>query len=99
MSGPSDDLIPDGITRDNILHAIGEFDRDGMPGGFKPSHTYDVVHEGRGYPPPAIIALAIKQLTGFLPPPAIRAGRRTKCFAVLEECGFTIVQKKPKGKD
>lgn len=94
MTERDDDIIPDGITRDHILQAMEEFDRDGMPRGFKPSHTYDVVHGDRQYPPPAIMALAIKQLTGTLPPPAIRGGKRTRCFVVLEDCGFEIVNKK-----
>ena len=99
MRERDEDIIPDGITRNHILRAMEEFDQDGMPHGFKPSHTYDVVHEDRRYPPPAITALAIKQLIGTMPPPVIRAGKGTRCFAVLEECGFEISHKKTMSSD
>jgi len=99
MAARYEDIIPDGITRDHILSAMEEFDRHGMPHGFKPSHTYDVVHENKRYPPPAIVALAIKQLTGTLPPPVIRGGKRTRCFALLEECGFVIAVKMTKSSE
>jgi hypothetical protein len=90
----SKDIIPEGITRTHFLEAMADFDQQGIPPGFKPSHTYDVLYEGRRYPPPAIVALAIKSLTGTLPPPVIRGGKRTRCFEVLRECGFEIVRKK-----
>lgn len=89
----TNDAIPSGITREHVLKALIAFNQEGLPSGFKPSHTYDIVHQGRHYPPPAIVALAIKELTGVLPSPIIRAGEGTKCFAILRDCGFTIVRK------
>lgn len=94
MTNRDDNIIPNGVTRIHILQAMEDFDRDGMPQGFKPSHIYDVVHGEKRYPPPAILALAIKHLTGTLPPPAIRGGKGTQCFAVFEECEFEIASKK-----
>ena len=93
MSKSADSIIPSGITRNHILQAMEEFDRDGMPAGFKPSHRYDVIHEERAYPPPAILALSIKGVMGKLPPPVIRAGKGTHCFSIFEACGFEVVRK------
>jgi hypothetical protein len=77
------EVLPNGINRDHVLHAISSFERDGLPEGFKDSHTYYVEHEGKRYPPPAIAALAAYALTGQLP-------KGTKCFRVLTEAGFSI---------
>lgn len=82
--------LPDGITRSHILAAIEKYEIAGMPDGYKPSHTYDVVHDGKKYPPPAIVALAAEALNGMLPEPGFRAGKGTKCFQILEDCGFSI---------
>jgi hypothetical protein len=83
-------VLPDGINRDHVLEAISRFEEDGLPEGFKESHTYYVEYEGKRYPPPALAALAARALTGQLPKPGFRAGKGTKCFRVLTEAGFSI---------
>jgi len=85
--------LPDGITRSHVLLAIAEFVELGLPAGYKVSHTYDVVHDGKAFPPPAIAALAAKALTGSLPEPGFRAGKGTKCFKILEDGGFLVRRK------
>ena len=90
--------LPDGIQREHIVQAIAKFDLEGMPKGFKPSHTYEIAFEGRTYPPPAIIALAAEQLTGSIVASGFRAGKGTPCFEILETCGFEI-KRKPKTND
>lgn len=64
--------------------------------GYKPSHPYDVDFDGKGYPPPAIVALTAKKLTGSLPEPGFRTGMGIKCFQILKEAEFKIQRK---GKD
>jgi hypothetical protein len=91
------DVLPDGINRDHVLQAISSFERDGLPEGFKDSHTYYVEHDGKTYPPPAIAALAAYALTGQLPEPGFRAGKGTKCFRVLTDAGFSICRRKTDG--
>ena len=86
--------IPEGLCRKHILQAIARFDTDGMPAGFKPSHTYEVRHEGNAYPPPAIMALAVEVLTGTILPAGFRAGKGSLCFQIFENCGFTIYRKR-----
>lgn len=94
MNHNRNQALPDGITRSHLLQAAHEFDEHGMPVGYKPSHTYDVDLDGKCYPPPAIVALAAKLLTGSLPEPGFRAGKGTKCFQILEDAGFEIQRKK-----
>jgi len=72
------------------------FDEHGMPGGFKPSHTYELIHEGKSYPPPAIIALAAENSNGLKVAPGFRVGKGTQCFQILEQCGFEISVKASK---
>tara|TARA_R110002049_G_scaffold285698_4_gene467039 strand:- start:187589 stop:187870 length:282 start_codon:yes stop_codon:yes gene_type:complete len=86
--------IPDGVRREHFLAAITKFEQLGMPAGFKPSHTYDVEHDGKSYPPPAIIAYAIEAVTGELPKPGFPVGKGAKSFRLITECGFTIRDKR-----
>ena len=85
-----DSVIPDGISREHVLAAIEDFVKNGYPTGYSKSHTYELIHEGNGYAPPTILALAIKAMTGTVPATKFRAGENTKCFEVLRNCGFSI---------
>lgn len=83
--------LPDGITRDHLLAAIRQFD-DGVDHRFADSTGYDVLFEGRRYPTKAIVGLAARLLTGDdLGPEDFSGGRASKCFGVLQRCGFEIV--------
>ena len=86
--------LPDNISRQNILDAIQKYENDGMPRGYKPSHTYDVKYDDKSYPPPAIIALAVEAATGTLPKPGFPVGKGAKSFKILEQNGFVIVNKR-----
>jgi hypothetical protein len=97
MGRDRSEVLPNGINRDHVLQAISSFERDGLPGGFKDSHTYYLEHEGKTYPPPAIAALAAFALTGQLPKPGFRAGKGTMYFRVLTKAGFPICQRNTHG--
>jgi 5-methylcytosine-specific restriction protein A len=85
--------IPDGISRKDILAAIEELDR-GAPHRFADSTGYDVLYNDKRYPPKAIVGLAAEKLTGSrFGPYDFRGGLGTKCFAILEGAGFTIIPK------
>ena len=87
------DQIPDGITRADLLDAIRDFDR-GVPHQFAPSTGYDVLYEGKRYPPKPIVGLAAQRLTGrAFGPYDFKGGRGSKCFRVLTENQFTIITK------
>ena len=44
------------VTKEHILKAIKDLDSKSYPSGFRPSTTYDVLYNGKTYPPPAIMA-------------------------------------------
>lgn len=97
MARDRSEVLPNGISRDHVLQAISSFEQDGLPEGFKDSHTYYLEHEGKKYPPPAIAALAAYALTGELPKPGFRAGKGTRCFQILNEAGFVIRRRETDG--
>ena len=81
------------LTRDHLLKAVQAADSGGS-NGFKKSTTYDVVHEGRAYPPKKLVGLALEVMTGdSFSPNAFVGGADRACFRALERCGFTVVKK------
>jgi putative restriction endonuclease len=90
--------IPDGITRDDVLGAIRRLD-EGVEHGFGPSLKYDLVFEGRRYPPKAVLGLAAERVAErVLSPSDFSGGQDSKSTRILEELGF-LVESKPGGID
>lgn len=91
---PQSDKIPDGITRDDVLNAIADIDA-GVNHEFGPSTGYDLIHEGRPYPPKAIVGLAARRIIGrVLTPYDFKGGEGSRCFRVLRNLGFEVVPKR-----
>ncbi|XXK27311.1 HNH endonuclease [Arenicellales bacterium nBUS_45] len=89
--------IANDITQEHLLQAIEDF-KNGLEHRFGPSSTYDVLHDGKRYPPKAIVGLAAKQiLDSPLDPDDFPGGLGTRCFKVLTDNGFTIVPKEGRG--
>lgn len=87
------DRIPSGITRQHVVAAISDLDK-GVPHSFGESTDYDVLYQGRRYPPKAVVGLAAARILGApLGPHDFKGGLGTRCFAVLADNGFTIVTK------
>jgi putative restriction endonuclease len=85
--------IPDGITRDDVLSAISKLDA-GVEHGFGPSLKYDLVFEGRRYPPKAVLGLAAERLAGrVLGPADFTGGESSKSTRILRDLGFTVESK------
>jgi len=85
--------IPDGIQPDHILAAIEDL-RAGVPHAFGESTRYDLLFDGRRYPPKAVIGLAAGKLTGSqLGPYDFKGGLESACFGILEANGFAVVDK------
>lgn len=85
--------LPDLIPREFIIAAMHDYD-EGITHPFSESRLYDVVFEGRGYPPKAIIGIAVLNITGImLKPENFNGGLNSKCFRLLIDQGFEIVQK------
>lgn len=88
----SDD-IPDGISRQQILNAISALDSD-VAHLFAESTRYDLIYEGRSYPPKAVLGLAAREITGRdYGPYDFKGGVESKCFKILQSNGFEIVEK------
>jgi Domain of unknown function (DUF3883) len=86
--------IPKGLTRDHVLQALADLDAGidhpiGAPTG------YELAHEGKRYPPKAVIGLAFRHLQGHLLRPEDFSGGEAPGQAnfVLRELGFTVERK------
>jgi hypothetical protein len=85
--------IPDGITREDVLQAIQDFDT-GTAHDFGDSTKYDLIHESKRYPPKAILGLAARRvLARVLLPSKFPGGENSKAFRVLRDLGFRIEPK------
>ena len=83
----------DQINREHILAAIQEIDREGIRPG-RNSSTYDVIHEGKPYPPKLVISIANRFATGEeLDSSIFSGGIDTPAFQLLKKEGFEIVNK------
>jgi 5-methylcytosine-specific restriction enzyme A len=84
------------MTHEDILSGLREFDSGTVPHSFVNSTRYDLVHEGRSYPPKAVVGLALRRQLGRIPAPTeLRGGEGTTTFLVLQQLGFKIVPKIP----
>jgi hypothetical protein len=85
----------DHVTRTEVLHAIQEYDRLGPEAffaahGFAPATTYELVCDGRRYPPKAILGTAYEFATGQRLASGDFEGGKTGAVRVLRKLGFTI---------
>lgn len=88
--------IPQNITRKDLLQAIARIDELGLPDKGH-SSTYDVIHEGKTYPPKVVVSLANIFANGKeLDRLSFSGGKDTACFKLLEREGFQIVDKDKK---
>jgi hypothetical protein len=81
-------MIPKGIKNEHILAAIAEIDRDGIPSGRQPT-KFELVHQGRKYPPKYVLTLAAKYARGTqLNPDSFGGGTEANSF--LRARGFQV---------
>ena len=81
------------INREHIEKAILEINEGGIPSNAH-SSTYDVVVDGKRYPPKLLIELASKHSPGAtLARRDFHGGRDENSFKVIKECGYTIKNK------
>lgn len=84
------------MKRKHLLKAIEEIAAQGVPKGFH-SSTYDVIQEGKAYPPKLVYSKAYRLATGSpLNHGDFSGGRGTPAFRVMKAAGIEIVKK---GKD
>ena len=85
----------DGVTRNDVVRAIEEYDRLGPERffaghGFAPTTTYDLVWEERRYPPKAILGVAYEFATGQRLASGDFEGGKSGAVKVLGNLGFTV---------
>ncbi len=80
-------MIPQEITYHHVLRALADIDRDGVPRNRR-SRTWDLVCNGRLYPPKYVVSLANRWANGR----ELDAGSfiTTEARQYLEALGFTV---------
>jgi Cdc6-like AAA superfamily ATPase len=86
-------MIPDNITKEHVLQAIAEINKEGIRKG-RHSTTYDLLHNGKAYPPKLVISIANRYANGIeLEGNQFPAGMGHAAFKLLKREGFEIVPK------
>jgi hypothetical protein len=88
-------VVWDSVTRDNVVHAIKEYDRLGPEAffaahGFAPTTTYDLIWDERRYPPKAILGTAYEFATGQRLASVDFEGGKAGAVKVLGQLGFDV---------
>jgi dynein-related subfamily AAA family protein len=87
-------MIPNNITKEHLEKAIEEIDKNGIRKG-RQSSTYNLVHNGKHYPPKLIISIANKYANGIeLDSSEFEGGMETPAFKLLESFDYKIIEKK-----
>jgi hypothetical protein len=89
-----------GVTRDDVLRAIQEYDRLGpeqffAAHGFGPSRSYELVWDTGRYPHKAILGVAYELATGQRLASGDFEGGKSGAVTVLRNLGFTVEDKQP----
>ena len=88
------------VTPADVRRAVQEYDRLG-PGeffaahGYAPTTTYDLILDGRPYPPKAILGTAYELATGQRLASADFEGGKAGAVKVLAKLGFTVQPRRP----
>ena len=85
------------VTHTEVVRAIQEYDRLGPTAffaahGFAPTTTYELVWDGRRYPPKAILGTAYELATGQRLASGDFEGGKAGPVRVLGKLGFTVQQ-------
>lgn len=86
--------IPKGLTREHVLRALADLDA-GIENPFGTPTGYELVYEGKHYPPKAAIGIACRHLSGAILPPSDFSGGEQPGQAnyELRKLGFQVVEK------
>jgi len=85
-------MIPINITSSHIISAIREIDRDGVPPR-RNSKLYDLLYNGRRYPPKYVVSIANRYANGVELSPYDFGGGRDETNPFLRNRGFEIIDK------
>ncbi|SDM66206.1 AAA family ATPase [Kriegella aquimaris] len=81
------------VNKNHIIKGILDYNERGLPNGFGPSSTYDLIYEGDTFPPKAIMAYANFHAVGRKIERYFAGGVDTDCFKAFKKNGFDIVPK------
>jgi 5-methylcytosine-specific restriction protein B len=85
--------LPPNIEKEHLLQAIDKIDAEGIPQTGE-SKYYDVIYNGKNYPPKLIVSIANLFANGeILDRNSFNGGPDTPCFKLLEANDFEIVSK------
>ena len=86
--------IPSNLTKENFIKAFNKIDQEGIPSNAH-SSTYDIVYEGKLYPPKLVVSYANLYANGYeLDRSSFPGGKGTNAFKILESHNFKIIEKK-----
>jgi len=85
--------FPNNISREHLLKAFEKIDNEGIPKDAD-SQYYDVLYNGKKYPPKVVVSYANIFANGSeLDRKSFHGGQNTECFKLLQKNGFEIVKK------
>ena len=85
--------LPNNITKEHLLKAIEKIESDGIPSDAD-SQYYDVLFNGKKYPPKVIVSYANLFANGTeISRNTFSGGADTECFKLLQKNGFEIIKK------
>ncbi len=85
--------VPANIKKEHLLRAIEKIDGEGIPLN-SDSKYYDLIFNGKTYPPKVLVSLANEFANGYpLDRDYFRGGEDTPAFRLLKENGFEIIKK------
>jgi len=85
--------IPSNLTKEHFLKAFNKIDQEGIPANGH-SSTYDVLYNGKPYPPKLVVSYANLFANGNkLDRSSFTGGKGTDAFKILKTEGFEIVEK------
>src|SRR5438034_8516730 len=92
-------IVWDQVAHADVLRAMREYDDLGperffSEHGFAPTTTYDLVWDGRSYPPKAVLGTAYEFSTGERLASDDFEGGKTGAVRVLGKLGFTVEQRR-----
>lgn len=84
-----------GLSEADVLRVLSDFSLEAAAGhGFADSTDFDLVHEGKIFPPKAVLGLAATRVIGRpLTSDEFSGGERSACFQILRGLGFVIQPK------
>ncbi len=88
--------IPDGLKKDHVLLALKDLD-EGIEHDFGEATGYQLINDGKGYAPKAVVGIAFRHLNGTILGHGEFSGGEQKGQAnyVLRELGFSIQPIRP----